>query len=195
MFVLVRFSKQTFMSIHRYHYRISSPVKQPREAVWDASKIKTKRSGGGWLLFTDKNNKQINHDFPTCKIKKKFYRHVPYIGPSPHDFDDDTLPRNTEVSENYNAVIPKRELISVYREITRTKLPDDEYCCPRVERKGFIGREPLTAPFRMSTMIINERRLNDLETMRKSTKTAPYRSPRRTHKMNQTPSHSGFMEQ
>ena len=173
------------MSSHKIHYRISSPVTQSRDCVWDMSKITVKRSGGGWLIFSDKNKKQINSDVPTWKGKMSYYRHIPYIGPSPDEFrDEDSLPRNTEVSKNYNAFIPKRELVSTYQEMPRTRAPEEEYY-PRIERKGWIGREPLTAPFRMSTKIFNERRMNELETMRKSARTtAPFRSPRRTHKMN-----------
>ena len=172
------------MNTHKIHYRISSPVSQSRDAVWDMSKITVKRSGGGWLIFSDKNKKQLNSDLPVWTGKKKYYRHVPYIGPSPDDFrDEDQIPRNTEVSKNYNAFIPQRELVSTYQETPRTRAPEEEYY-PRIERKGWIGREPLTAPFRMSTKIFNERRMNELETMRKTVRTAvPIRSPRRTHKM------------
>ena len=174
------------MSSRKYHYRISTPVTEQRETIWNSSSISTKRSGGGWLIFLDKNKKPLNQDQPSCKVKKKYYQHIPYIGPSPHDFDDDDmLPRNTEVSKNYNAFIPKRELVSTYRETYRTRVPDDEDYIASIGRKGWIGREPLTAPFRMSTKLLNERRMKELQTMRKTIKSnSPYRSPRRLHKTN-----------
>ena len=165
------------------YFRFSGPVKYDREAVWESSTITVKNTGG-WFIFRDKDKKLLNKPQPIVKAKKSYYRHIPYRYEQPQVEYNEFAPTNTEVSQNYSYFVPKRELISTYQEPLRTRVDDEEHY-PRVQRRGFTGKEPLTAPIRMSTKVLNEKRTQEVEQIRfKPPQTSHNRSPRRLHRMN-----------
>ncbi|EAY12457.1 hypothetical protein TVAG_128710 [Trichomonas vaginalis G3] len=165
----------------RVYFRFSKPEPPNEDILWRSSQIKA-RNAGKWMIFTDANDVQLNSNMTKSPRHKKYYKYKGYQVPQECFDHSDSQPLNTEVSMNYSYFIPRRELVSTVHERERTQRYDDEE--PKKDfRKGFVGKNPLTMPFRTSTKILNEKRFKELR--RAPRKIQTVRSPRCTYLQSQ----------
>jgi len=135
---------------------------------WKSSKIETKVNGK-WITFIDSETKEpLNSpEIPTESVRSpRLYKSQSYVPKS----DSGNIFILEPPKDNYNALRPRRHMISMKKEIKASGSLDVGVSLPKIaltargmRKASFVGSNPHKNPFRVSIALLNQMREKEKE--------------------------------